>query len=108
MPGSPEYVKVGRLEDIEKRGFLKIRLFGRTVVVKYADQELIAMEVRSDFNDTLGQALPAEFHPESSDLLDPLLEPPKLNWARIKSYPIIIDDGDVLVELNPMGQDNIL
>ena len=100
MPG--RFVFVGSIDDINRSGWIKTSVSGNEVLVTYIDDEIIAIELNRRSDHSSNVSLPPEFHPESSDILDPLLNTPDYDWGEIRRYPVIVDGEDILVGVNPL------
>jgi len=96
-----EYVKVGRLEQMVEKGWFKIILKGKVIIITFLEADPIAIEIY-DAADPNGPSLPPDFHPDISGMLDPLLDPPLESWGYLKTYPVKIEGENILVGFNPM------
>ena len=101
---APErYIMVGKVGDVSRSGWIKTSISGNDILVTLMDEEIVAIELNRKLDQSSNTILPPEFHPESSDLLDPLLNMPDYDWGEIRRYPVIVDGDKILVGINPMA-----
>ena len=101
---TPErYIHVGRVGDVNRSGWIKTTVSGNEVLVTFMENEIVAIELNRKYDKSNSIILPPEFHPESSNMLDPLLDTPDYDWGEIRRYPVILDGDDILVGINPMA-----
>jgi hypothetical protein len=96
-----DYIKVGRLQQMAERGWLKITLKGKTIMIIFLENDPLAVEI-SDSANPESLSLPEEFHPESADEFLPLIDPPMESWGYLKTYPVKIEDDDIFIGINPL------
>lgn len=96
-----EYFKVGKMEQLAKNGWFKVTLKGKVIIIALIDNDPMAMELYDNTNPGVIN-LPYEFHPETSDLLEPLLDPPLETWGELKTYPVKIEKDDIFIGINPL------
>lgn len=95
-----DYVKVGQLSNLIKDGWIKSSIYGKSIMVLLADHDPVAIEIGDEMEKYGIGALPIEFHPESSDILDYLLDRPERVWGELKTYPVKIEGDNILIGLN--------
>ena len=96
-----EYIKVGRLDQLAEKGWFKITLKGKVIVITFIENDPMAIEVYDAANPS-ASSLPYEFHPETSDLLEPLLDPPLESWGNLRTYPVKIENNEIYIGFNPL------
>jgi hypothetical protein len=101
---APErFILVGKVGDVNRSGWIKTTVSGNDVLVTFMEDEIVAIELNRKFDKSNSIVLPPEFHPESSNMLDPLLDTPDYDWGEIRRYPVILDGDKILVGINPMA-----
>jgi hypothetical protein len=98
-----DYVRVGGLGDLQKAGYLKIRLMGRQIMIFFRDSGPVAMDLDCSVDPSNRGALPPEFHRSSSDLPSLLTGSFGEDWGKLTVYPVKIDGNDVFVGVNPLN-----
>ena len=96
-----EYVNVGRLQQIAEKGWFRITIKGKVIIITFVGNDPLAIEIY-DSNNPGVSSLPPEFHPESSDDLEPLLDPPIDSWGHLKTYPVKIEGDNIFIGFNPL------
>jgi hypothetical protein len=96
------FVVVGNVGDVDRSGWIKASVLGNELLITYMENEIVALEMNRKNDNSVNAALPPEFHPESSDLLDPFLSMPDVEWGRIRRYPVVIDGDNILVGTYPL------
>ena len=96
-----EYIKVGRLDQLAEKGWFKITLKGKVIVITFIENDPLAIEIYDAAN-PYTDSLPYEFHPETSGDLEPLLDPPLVSLGNLKTYPVKIENNDILIGFNPL------
>ena len=105
MSGQPlEYIKIARLEDIKKHGWIKSSLMGRQIVVMYQDKKCLAFEVSRNGQPLLQYAMFDDLNVSNTkvkDLINGLFAGPDgQNWGRLRDYPVRIEGEFVFVGIN--------
>ncbi len=95
-----DYVKVGHLSELNKTGWIKSSVAGKDIMILLSDYDPVAIEIGDEMEKYGIGALPIEFHPESSDILDYLLDRPEKAWGELKTYPVKIEGDNILIGLN--------
>jgi nitrite reductase/ring-hydroxylating ferredoxin subunit len=98
-----QYVRIGELADLQKTGYLKVRLMGRQIMIVFSDGGPVAVDLDSPIDSSNRGALPPEFHRSSSDLLNLLTGSYGEDWGKLTVYPVRIDGNDVFVGVNPVN-----
>ncbi len=98
-----DYVRVGRLDDLRKVGYLKIILKGRQIMIVCSDSGLVAMDLDSALDPWNQTARPPEFQRSCSGSLSFLAGSYGEDWGRLIIYPVKIDGNDVLIGVNPFN-----
>lgn len=101
MKTEDEYIRVARLDDLRHKGWRKVTLFGRQLMIFYRDGEGYALDMES-VSDEHGLSLPAEFHRASSNLLNLLAGSPGRGWGELTAYPVRIVDEYFCVKPSPL------
>ena len=96
-----EYIKVGRLEQLAEKGWFKITLRGKVIIITFIENDPLAIELY-DITNPNADSLPYDFHPETSDAFEPLLDPPLQSWGNLKTYPVKIENDEILIGFNPL------
>ena len=99
-----EFIKVARLDDIKKHGWIKSNLMGREIVVMYNDKRCLAFEL-SRYGQPLSQyAMFDDLNVSNTkikDLIDGLFAGPNgQNWGRLRDYPVRIEGEFVYVGID--------
>jgi len=80
-----EYVKVGRLQQMAEKGWFKITLKGKVIIITFIGNDPLAIEIYDAANPN-GYSLPPDFHPDIAGRLEPLLDPPLESWGHFIGY----------------------
>jgi len=96
-----EYIKVGRLQQMAEKGWFKITLKGKVIIITFVGNDPLAIEIYDAANPN-GHSLPPDFHPDISGHLEPLLDPPLESWGHLKTYPVKIEGENILIGFNPL------
>lgn len=101
MIAQVNYYKVGRTDDIEKAGWIKVFLFGCHILVFSRDQEFFALDIgENKVRDSGSTALPdfEKNHSGSNYKIDKFLQGPGGNrWGQLQYFPIVVDNDNVFV-----------
>jgi hypothetical protein len=96
-----EYVKVGRLQQMAEKGWFKITLKGKVIIITFVENDPLAIEIYDAANPD-SYSLPPDFHPDIAGQLEPLLDPPLESWGHLKTYPVKIEGDNIFIGFNPL------
>ncbi len=97
------YIKVGRLDDLRRAGYLKISLKGRKIMIVFSDSGLVAMDLDYALDHSKHAASPRGLHDLDSDRLNILTGSFNKEWGKLTIYPVKIDGSDILISANPLN-----
>lgn len=98
-----DYIKVGRLDDLRRAGYLKISFKGRQIMIVFSDSGLVAMDLDYALDQSNQAASPRGFHDLNSNRLNILTGSFDKDWGRLTIYPVKIDGSDILISVNPLN-----
>lgn len=96
-----EYIKVGRLQQMAEKGWFKVTLKGKVIIITFVGNDPLAIEI-FDAAHPNDYSLPYDFHPDVAGNLEPLLDPPLESWGYLKTYPVKIEGDNILLGFNPL------
>jgi hypothetical protein len=96
-----EYIKVGQLQQMAEKGWFKITLKGKVIIITFVGNDPLAIEIYDAANPD-GYSLPPDFHPDIAGHLEPLLDPPLESWGHLKTYPVKIEGENIFIGFNPL------
>jgi hypothetical protein len=101
MIAQTNYYKVGRAEDIERAGWIKVFLLGWHILVFCRDREFYALDISETPERGSGATTLPNFDLSPSGLpnrVDKFLQSPGGNrWGQLQYFPIVIDNDNVFV-----------
>jgi hypothetical protein len=101
MIAQVNYYKVGRAEDIERAGWIKVFLLGWHILVFCRDREFFALDISESSSRESGSTTLPDFQHAQSGApvkIDKFLRGPSGNrWGQLQYFPIVIDNDNVFV-----------
>lgn len=101
MISPADFIRVGKVDEIRKKGWVKANLLGRQVVVFAYNDDFIAIELGGITDPKMKGFLADEMDYAGSGakrLVKRLMsEPGDKPWGKLKHFPVRIDDDSVFV-----------
>jgi nitrite reductase/ring-hydroxylating ferredoxin subunit len=100
MNRSVEYFRIGRTDDIERQGIVRVNLLGNRIAVLPHNNDFIAIELSTSTTEARA-FLPDRLHFSYSGTKSPikrlLSDSGGKLWGKIRQFPVKVEDGYVLV-----------
>jgi len=97
------YIKVGRADDIEKAGWVKVSRMGWDILIFSRDSEFVALELGKNWAGKANSLSATEYNFSQSGLpvtIDKFLSGPRgSHWGQLQYFPVIVENEFVFVGL---------